>query len=148
MTWVETILPLLFFAIAMAGCCCGNLCVPVCESYPCLVTITIPALGISELALNTEDPDCVGSPTAGWPSYTYNLEGDFNGYTCQCVFQECGWAVVIAEVEGDYCCYGTSNLATDVQVDYVSCDPLLIIHTIPCDSCGSGTLEIIIEEVV
>ena len=123
------------------GCCASCNPCPPGTIYPWLVSVSFPALGVSELAGNEFDPEEDGETT-----YLYRVEGSYGGYSFQCVFEECAASVAVyRDSDGMNICLGGSAVGEAVTMTAVSCPPgaLEIVYEIFCQN--GAVLEVVIS---
>jgi len=126
-------------------CCCKqNRCSPCPPGtiYPWIVTISIPALGVSVIAGNELD-----EAGDGETDFLYRWEGVEDGYDSQSFFGPCEYSVAIQEEGPDGAGVCSASAAAGAgSMQAVSCypDPLILIYTIQCSN--GTTLTVIIAE--
>lgn len=126
--------PFLHSVIAMnpeCGCC------PTCsdcqDTFPAVVNVLIPSLGISDIAY-------IGF--SGDDNFLYFWEGSDGVYSWQADFACINLNFAIAKGDLSYACTADNGPPTTVTIQIVSCypNPLKIIYTFSCLQGGSLTV--------
>jgi hypothetical protein len=126
-------------------CCCqddGPACT-FCPNgpYPDVVTVSIPSLGITDIAVNG-DPGIPGE-------FQYLFEGSNSSYYWQCTFLRCQFFVRIYRIESpppDTLICLSADTDGNYRIRALSCppEPLIVTYQVQCQ--GGGTLDIILSE--
>ena len=114
------------------GCCLAE-CSDCQNTFPEVVTVSIPSLGVSDIAY---------LHASGNNDFLYLWEGSDGVYSWQADFACTNLNFAIAAADLSYACTADNGPPTTVTVQVISCfpDPLRIIYTFHCLQGGALTV--------